>query len=89
MLICVADVLSKETVAPLRGVMDAAQWEDGASAAGAQPCSAREVKLSAGDVALYSSISLHLPQGDARCARRILHLASEHELQQYGTFVAS
>ncbi len=69
MLICVADVMSKETVAPFRGVMDAAQWEDGASTAGAQPCSAQDVKLSAGHLALYSSISLHLAQRALRAPR--------------------
>src|ERR1700729_302221 len=36
MLICVPDVLSKAEVADLRAVMDAADWEDGRSTAGAQ-----------------------------------------------------
>src|ERR1700685_4023464 len=36
MLIYVPDVLSKAEVAELRGVMDAAAWEDGRSTAGAQ-----------------------------------------------------
>lgn len=41
MLICVPDVLSKETVAKFRSAMDAAEWEDGASTAGAQPRSVK------------------------------------------------
>jgi len=41
MLICVPDVLSKEAVAQFRSVMDAAEWEDGASTAGAQPPSVK------------------------------------------------
>jgi PKHD-type hydroxylase len=36
MLICVPDVLSKADVADFRGVMDASEWEDGRSTAGAQ-----------------------------------------------------
>jgi PKHD-type hydroxylase len=36
MLICVPEVLSKAEVAEFRGVMDAADWEDGRSTAGAQ-----------------------------------------------------
>jgi PKHD-type hydroxylase len=36
MLICVPDVLSKEDVAEFRGIMDACEWEDGRSTAGAQ-----------------------------------------------------
>src|ERR1700754_4172438 len=36
MLICVPDVLSKEEVADFRRIMDAADWEDGRSTAGAQ-----------------------------------------------------
>jgi PKHD-type hydroxylase len=36
MLICVPDVLSKDTVAEFRGVMNAVAWEDGRSTAGAQ-----------------------------------------------------
>jgi PKHD-type hydroxylase len=36
MLICVPDVLSKEEVAEFRRLMDAAEWEDGRSTAGAQ-----------------------------------------------------
>ncbi len=36
MLICVPDVLSKTEVAQLRAAMDAAEWEDGRSTAGAQ-----------------------------------------------------
>jgi PKHD-type hydroxylase len=36
MLICVPDVLSKTDVAELRGIIDAAAWEDGRSTAGAQ-----------------------------------------------------
>ena len=36
MLICVPDVLSKADVADVRRVMDAADWEDGRSTAGAQ-----------------------------------------------------
>lgn len=36
MLICVPDVLSKSDVADFRRVMDAADWEDGRSTAGAQ-----------------------------------------------------
>ncbi|MDR3663843.1 MAG: Fe2+-dependent dioxygenase [Mycobacterium sp.] len=36
MLICVPDVLSKAEVAEFRRVMDAAEWEDGRSTAGAQ-----------------------------------------------------
>lgn len=36
MLVCVPDVLSKDVVAQFRSVMDAAEWEDGASTAGAQ-----------------------------------------------------
>jgi PKHD-type hydroxylase len=36
MLICVPDVLSKQDVATFRGIMDAAEWEDGRSTAGAQ-----------------------------------------------------
>lgn len=36
MLICIADVLSKADVADFRRAMDAADWEDGRSTAGAQ-----------------------------------------------------
>jgi len=36
MLICIPDVLSKADVAEFRGVMDASNWEDGRSTAGAQ-----------------------------------------------------
>jgi PKHD-type hydroxylase len=36
MLICVPDVLSKDEVAYFRRIMDAADWEDGRSTAGAQ-----------------------------------------------------
>ena len=36
MLICVPDVLSKAEVAAFRSAMDAAEWEDGRSTAGAQ-----------------------------------------------------
>ena len=36
MLICVPDVLSKDDVADFRRIMDAADWEDGRSTAGAQ-----------------------------------------------------
>jgi PKHD-type hydroxylase len=36
MLICVPDVLSKATVAEFRAIMDACDWEDGRSTAGAQ-----------------------------------------------------
>ena len=36
MLICVPDVLSKDDVAEFRRIMDAADWEDGRSTAGAQ-----------------------------------------------------
>ena len=36
MLICVPDVLSKAEVTDFRAVMDAADWEDGRSTAGAQ-----------------------------------------------------
>jgi PKHD-type hydroxylase len=36
MLICVPDVLSKAEVADFRAAMDAAEWEDGRSTAGAQ-----------------------------------------------------
>lgn len=36
MLVCVPDVLSKQEVAEFRSIMDAANWEDGRSTAGAQ-----------------------------------------------------
>src|SRR3954466_7384025 len=36
MLVCVPDVLSKDEVADFRRIMDAADWEDGRSTAGAQ-----------------------------------------------------
>jgi PKHD-type hydroxylase len=36
MLICVQNVLSKDAVAQFRAIMDAADWEDGRSTAGAQ-----------------------------------------------------
>lgn len=36
MLVCVPDILSRDEVAEFRRVMDAAEWEDGASTAGAQ-----------------------------------------------------
>jgi PKHD-type hydroxylase len=36
MLVCVPDVLSKREVAEFRAIMDAAEWEDGRSTAGAQ-----------------------------------------------------
>jgi PKHD-type hydroxylase len=36
MLICVPEVLSKQEVAEFRGLIDAADWEDGRSTAGAQ-----------------------------------------------------
>src|SRR6476661_2530812 len=36
MLICVPDVLSKDDVADFRRIMDASDWEDGRSTAGAQ-----------------------------------------------------
>jgi PKHD-type hydroxylase len=36
MLVCVPDVLSKDDVAEFRRIMDASEWEDGRSTAGAQ-----------------------------------------------------
>jgi PKHD-type hydroxylase len=36
MLICIPEVLSKKEVADFRGLMDATEWEDGRSTAGAQ-----------------------------------------------------
>jgi PKHD-type hydroxylase len=36
MLVCVPDALNKDVVAQFRSVMNAAEWEDGASTAGAQ-----------------------------------------------------
>lgn len=36
MLVCIPDVLSKDEVAEFRRLMDAAEWEDGRSTAGAQ-----------------------------------------------------
>ena len=36
MLICVPEVLSKDDVADFRRIMDASDWEDGRSTAGAQ-----------------------------------------------------
>jgi len=36
MLICVPNVLSKDDVAEFRRLMDASEWEDGRSTAGAQ-----------------------------------------------------
>jgi PKHD-type hydroxylase len=36
MLVCVPEVLGKSEVAEFRGIMDAAEWEDGRSTAGAQ-----------------------------------------------------
>src|SRR5215467_14687862 len=36
MLICIPDVLSKDDVADCRRIMDAADWQDGRSTAGAQ-----------------------------------------------------
>src|SRR6201985_572225 len=36
MLICIPNVLSKDDVAEFRHIMDASQWEDGRSTAGAQ-----------------------------------------------------
>ena len=36
MLICIPDVLNKNDVAEFRAIMDAAEWEDGRSTAGAQ-----------------------------------------------------
>lgn len=36
MMICVPEVLSKNEVAEFRGIMDASEWEDGRSTAGAQ-----------------------------------------------------
>ena len=44
MLICVPDVLSKAEVADFRAAMDAADWEDGRSTAGAE--SAKVKKMS-------------------------------------------
>src|SRR6195952_2275485 len=53
MLICVPDVLSKQDVAAFRGIMDAAEWEDGRSTAGAQSALVKnnEQLPPAGDVA--------------------------------------
>jgi PKHD-type hydroxylase len=42
MLVCVPDVLSKADVAEFRAVMDAANWEDGRSTAGAQSAMAKK-----------------------------------------------
>src|SRR5262245_66383181 len=36
MLICIPDILSKADVADFRRIMDASEWEDGRSTAGAQ-----------------------------------------------------
>lgn len=36
MMICIPEVLSKSDVAEFRGIMDASEWEDGRSTAGAQ-----------------------------------------------------
>src|SRR6201996_4353869 len=42
MLICVPDVLSKDDVAEFRRIMDAAEWEDGRSTAGAQSAEVKQ-----------------------------------------------
>ena len=42
MLICVSDVLSKEDVADFRRIMDAQEWEDGRSTAGAQSAEVKQ-----------------------------------------------
>ena len=42
MLICVPDVLSKAEVADFRAAMDAADWEDGRSTAGAQSATVKK-----------------------------------------------
>ncbi len=42
MLICVPDVLSKQDVADFRRIMDAEQWEDGRSTAGAQSAEVKQ-----------------------------------------------
>lgn len=53
MLICVPDVLSKQDVTAFRGIMDAAEWEDGRSTAGAQSALVKnnEQLPPAGDIA--------------------------------------
>src|SRR5215813_11715960 len=42
MLICIPDVLSKHDVADFRRIMDAEQWEDGRSTAGAQSAEVKQ-----------------------------------------------
>ena len=42
MLICVPDVLSKQDVADFRRIMDAEEWEDGRSTAGAQSAEVKQ-----------------------------------------------
>jgi len=42
MLICIPDVLSKNDVADFRRIMDAAEWEDGRSTAGAQSAQVKQ-----------------------------------------------
>ncbi len=42
MLVCVPDVLSKHDVADFRRIMDAEQWEDGRSTAGAQSAQVKQ-----------------------------------------------
>lgn len=42
MLICIPDVLSKQDVADFRRIMDAEQWEDGRSTAGAQSAQVKQ-----------------------------------------------
>ena len=42
MLICIPDVLSKSDVAEFRRIMDAEQWEDGRSTAGAQSAEVKQ-----------------------------------------------
>ena len=53
MLVCVPDILSKTDVAAFRAVMDAAEWEDGRSTAGAQSALVKnnEQLPPAGDIA--------------------------------------
>jgi PKHD-type hydroxylase len=47
MLICVADVLSKDDVADFRRIMDGSDWEDGRSTAGAQSALVKKTRPTA------------------------------------------
>jgi PKHD-type hydroxylase len=63
MLVCIPDVLSKHEVAEFRHVMDAADWEDGRSTAGAQSAMVKRNEQLPPDGELARALGRRIIQG--------------------------